>query len=220
VRKRIGPRLTYANVMSSIAVFLALGGGVAWAHGKIATKDIRKAAVTTPKIAPRAVKPGKIAPAAVRTGKIANESVTAEKLAAGVAVSGPQGDPGPQGNPGPQGAQGPAGTALAYAQVSPFGASGSLVASRTSGFDGLARPSTGLYCLQPAADVIAQAFSGGSPTRPAMATLEWGNTSNQTQTLSVLARGFTGNCPSNRYEVRTYRNGALSDTVAFFVIVP
>ncbi len=34
--KRITRHLTYANVMPTIAVFLALGGGLAWALGETA----------------------------------------------------------------------------------------------------------------------------------------------------------------------------------------
>ena len=50
--KRLRKRLTYANVMSSIAVFLVLGGGAAFAAGKLAknsvgTKQLKNNAVTT-----------------------------------------------------------------------------------------------------------------------------------------------------------------------------
>jgi hypothetical protein len=46
--KRITRHLTYANVMSTIAVFLALGGGLAWALGRNS--------VHSEQIAPNAVK--------------------------------------------------------------------------------------------------------------------------------------------------------------------
>jgi len=75
------PRLSYANVMSSIAVFAVLGGGVAWAHGKIGTSDLRNRAVTTKKVKKRAVKTPLIAGNAVKRGKIAAAAVSAAKLA-------------------------------------------------------------------------------------------------------------------------------------------
>ena len=59
-------KLSYANVVSTIALFLALTGGVVYAASKIATKDIQRQAVTGKKIAPEAVKNGKLAAGAVR----------------------------------------------------------------------------------------------------------------------------------------------------------
>jgi len=59
--KRVRPKLSYGNVMASIAVFAVLGGGVAWAHGKIGTADLKNNAVTAPKIKAKAVKRAKLA---------------------------------------------------------------------------------------------------------------------------------------------------------------
>jgi hypothetical protein len=77
VVKQIKKRLTYANVMSSIAVFLVLGGATAIAAGlaknSVGTKQLKKNAVTTAKIKNNAV----------TTGKIRNGAVTASKLGAG-----------------------------------------------------------------------------------------------------------------------------------------
>jgi len=81
--KQIRKRLTYANVMSSIAVFLVIGGGAAFAAlGKntVGTKQLKKNAVTTAKIKKEAVASGKIKNNAVVTGKIANDSVTGDKV--------------------------------------------------------------------------------------------------------------------------------------------
>jgi hypothetical protein len=63
--KRLRKRLTYANVMSSIAVFLVLGGGAAFAAGKLAknsvgTKQLKNNAVTTKKIKNNAVTGAKV----------------------------------------------------------------------------------------------------------------------------------------------------------------
>jgi len=91
--KQIRKRLTYANVMSSIAVFLILGGGAAYAAkkigrhelrgGSVSTAKIKRNAVTTSKIKPNAITTAKIATEAVRNGKIAAGSVDATKLAPG-----------------------------------------------------------------------------------------------------------------------------------------
>lgn len=89
-KKASGFKLSYANVVSSLALFLALTGGVVYAASKIGTKDIRYQAVTQKKIAPGAVKNGKLAPGAVKelqlaesavgNGQIKDHSIAPEKL--------------------------------------------------------------------------------------------------------------------------------------------
>jgi hypothetical protein len=79
--KQIRKRLTYANVMSSLAIFLILGGATAFAATKIGTKQLRAGAVKTGKLAKEAVKASKLAKNAVTTAKIANGAVTTEKIA-------------------------------------------------------------------------------------------------------------------------------------------
>ncbi len=64
-------RLSYANVMSTVAVFAALAGG-AYAAAKIGTTDIQAKAVTSKKLAR----------AAVTRVKLADRAVTSSKLAA------------------------------------------------------------------------------------------------------------------------------------------
>lgn len=68
--KQIRKRLTYANVMSSIAVFLVLGGATAFAASKIGSKQIKSNAITT----------GKIKKEAVTTAKIKKDAVTGAKV--------------------------------------------------------------------------------------------------------------------------------------------
>jgi hypothetical protein len=87
--KQIRKRLTYANVMSSLAVFLLLGGATAFAASKIGPNQLKansvktgkivKEAVTTGKLKKNAVTEGKIAGGAITTKKIANDAVTGEK---------------------------------------------------------------------------------------------------------------------------------------------
>ena len=40
--KRFLPRLTYANVVATLALFLAVSGGAVWAASKINGKQIKK----------------------------------------------------------------------------------------------------------------------------------------------------------------------------------
>ncbi len=78
--KQIRKRLTYANVMSSIAVFLILGGATAIAAKKIGKNDLKANSVTTAKIKRNAVTASKIKKNAITTNKIRNEAVTGAKV--------------------------------------------------------------------------------------------------------------------------------------------
>ncbi len=68
--KFIRKRLTYANVMSSLAVFLVLGGATAFAASKIGTNQLKTKSVTTNKIANNAVTTAKIKDGAVTGAKV------------------------------------------------------------------------------------------------------------------------------------------------------
>ncbi len=73
--KQLRKRLTYANVMSSIAVFLVLGGASAFAATQLAknsvgSKQLKKNAVTTAKIKNNAVTTAKIRNGAITGAKV------------------------------------------------------------------------------------------------------------------------------------------------------
>ena len=74
--KRLREHLTYANVMSSIAVFLLLGGATALAATKIGSNQLKAGAVSTGKIAKEAVATGKIKKGAVTGAKVKDGSLT------------------------------------------------------------------------------------------------------------------------------------------------
>jgi hypothetical protein len=77
--KQIRKRLTYANVMSSIAVFLVLGGATALAAGlaknSVGSKQLKKNAVTAAKIKKNAVTTAKIKKDAVTGAKVKEETL-------------------------------------------------------------------------------------------------------------------------------------------------
>jgi hypothetical protein len=90
------PALSYANVMSTIAVFIALGGtSYAVARNSIGTAQLKAGAVTS--------------------GKVRDGTLIAKDLAPGLLPGrgprGPLGAPGPPGAAGAPGATGPAGSA-------------------------------------------------------------------------------------------------------------
>ena len=78
--KQIRKRLTYANVMSSIAVFLVLGGATAFAAKKIGSNEIKGNSITTGKIKKEAVSAAKVKKNAITTVKIKNDAVTGDKV--------------------------------------------------------------------------------------------------------------------------------------------
>ena len=81
--RAVGRRLSYANVVATLALFLALSGGVVWAAGKIGAKNLKANAVTAGKIKRNAVTNAKIRGNAVTAAKIKGGAVDITKLAPG-----------------------------------------------------------------------------------------------------------------------------------------
>lgn len=75
------PHFTYANVVSTLALFLAFGGGVAYAADKIRSGDLAPGAVHTSDLFRRAVTSGKLAVGAVRSNQIADGAVGSKQIA-------------------------------------------------------------------------------------------------------------------------------------------
>ena len=132
--KRLRKRLTYANVMSSIAVFLVLGGAAVAAtqlpKNSVGSKQLKKNAVTTKKIKNNAVTGSKLKNGSVTNEKLAEGAVTGNKVAAGTIG---------RGN-------------IAESQFIPRGyafveLSGKVNPSFSSGIPNGTHPSIGVYCF-------------------------------------------------------------------------
>ena len=80
--KGVRKRITYANVVSTLTLFLVLGGGAAYAAKKLTTNDIKKGAIKTKLLAKNAVSSAKIASNAVKARNIAPGAVGGKQLAA------------------------------------------------------------------------------------------------------------------------------------------
>jgi hypothetical protein len=98
--RRFVPRPTYANVIATIALFVALGGVAVAAglpknsvgvkqlkRGAVTPVKIRKNAITSGKIAPGAVTPGKLGANAVLPGNLGNGIISTDKIAAGAVIA-------------------------------------------------------------------------------------------------------------------------------------
>lgn len=96
--RSLRPRITYANVVATLALVLAAGAGSSVAAlqlaprsvgakqirpGAVTADKVRKHAITAPKIKAGAVKVGKLADGVVTTSKLVNGAVSGEKIALG-----------------------------------------------------------------------------------------------------------------------------------------
>lgn len=94
------PQLNYANVIATIALFVALGGAAVAAglpknsvgakqlkKGAVTTKALHNKAVTAGKIGPKAVTAGKLGANAVLPGNLGNGIISTEKIADGAVIA-------------------------------------------------------------------------------------------------------------------------------------
>jgi hypothetical protein len=100
MNSRFIPKLSYSNVIATIALFVALGGAAVAAglprnsvgskqlkKGAVSAAKIRKQAVTSGKLAPQSVIAGKIGPNAIGPGNIGNGAITSAKIGAGAVIA-------------------------------------------------------------------------------------------------------------------------------------
>ncbi|MGN6216876.1 MAG: hypothetical protein ACTHN7_07960 [Solirubrobacterales bacterium] len=94
------PQLNYANVVATIALFVALGGAAVAAglpknsvgpkqlkRGAVTSRALHRAAVISGKIAPQAVTAGKLGANAVLPGNLGKGIITTEKLGEGAVIA-------------------------------------------------------------------------------------------------------------------------------------
>jgi hypothetical protein len=95
------PQLNYANVIATIALFVALGGAAVAAglprnsvgqnqlkRGAVSAAKLKRGAVTAGKLAPKAVVAGKLGANAVLPGNLGNGIITTNKLSDGSVIAG------------------------------------------------------------------------------------------------------------------------------------
>jgi hypothetical protein len=118
-------RLTYANVVATLALFIAVSGGTAFAASKLITgKQIAKGTITA--------------------ANIKKKTLSSKLFASGVLQSGPRGATGAQ---GPAGAPGAAGTAIAYGAVVINSVGNPALQPGAVGFTSVTSPSPNQFCL-------------------------------------------------------------------------
>jgi uncharacterized protein YjbI with pentapeptide repeats len=118
---KLRPQLTYANVVSSICLFVVLGGTAFAATTVITGKDVKNASLTG-----KDVKNASLTGTDVKNGSLTGTDVMDKSLSPADfsgSVQGPKGDKGNKGDPGEKGDPGDPGLAFGFAS---FGGGGSL----------------------------------------------------------------------------------------------
>jgi len=179
-RGRLRSRLTYANVVSTLALFITLAGGSAYAASKLITGK-------------------QIAPGTITAKNIKHHSLLKLDFATGQLPAGPQG---PVGGTGPQGPQGAAGTARAWGIIATSGTTGNASFTAQSGFPGAPlNPSTGVYCIPAPAGAqnegVVLTAQAGEAEFLAQATPNQCGTSNDYEVLAGDSTGTLTNEPFN-----------------------
>ena len=100
MNSRFRPKLSYSNVIATIALFIALGGAAVAAglpknsvgakqlkRGAVTAAKLKKGAVTSGKLAPKSVVAGKLGANAVLPGNIGNGAITSAKIGAGAVIA-------------------------------------------------------------------------------------------------------------------------------------
>jgi hypothetical protein len=77
---RLRRQITYANVVSTLALFLALGGSAVYAAGKIGGDQIKKGAIRSYQIQNSQVRRQDIAGGSINSRKVSNESLTGKDI--------------------------------------------------------------------------------------------------------------------------------------------
>ena len=203
---RIRHGLTFANVISLIALFVALGGtgyaAIKLPKNSVTSKTIKKGAVTNAKLGKNAVSSSK-----VKDGSLLKQDFAANQLPAGPAgpagPQGPAGKDGTNGTNGTDGAQGPAGIAAAYARVAADGTllpnvAGTDFPNGTKDIEQtmITNPAAGVYCFT------------GMTFKPASAMVTLDNAGASTAAANnfsigvAVERGNTlGSCPDGNARV-------------------
>lgn len=114
-------RLSYANVVASIALFVALGG-TSYAAIKITGSNVRDGSLTGRDIKNSSIAGADIKNSSIASADIKDGSLVKQDFKSGELVAGAAGAPGAPGQKGDKGDAGAPGTALAYAVVTSGGA--------------------------------------------------------------------------------------------------
>lgn len=191
--RNLPSRLTYANVISTLCLFIVLGGGAYAANGGLApnsvgTKQLKNGAVTGAKIKKATIDTSKLTPAALA-------SLSAPGPAGPAGQQGAQGPRGADGAPGAPGAPGQPGTTNAGAFATINNEDVVFVGAHP-GFSAVERPGPeGVYCLTP---------TPGTNVEHPVASVDFaGSGGSLAKFVEPSANGVVFNCDPGQLEVKT-----------------
>jgi hypothetical protein len=100
MKSRFLPKLSYSNVIATMALFIALGGAAVAAglprnsvgasqlkRGAVTAAKLKRGAIVSGKLAPKSVIAGKLGANAVLPGNIGNGAITSAKIGAGAVIA-------------------------------------------------------------------------------------------------------------------------------------
>ncbi len=188
-------RLSYANVASTLALVIAIGGGTALAASHLITgSQIAKGTITAKNIKSHTLVSNDFASGLLKVGPAGPAGAPGAAGAAGGA--------GPAGPAGPQGA---AGTAVAYGAVTINGTGNPAFLAGASNFTTVTEPTTGIFCVAPPA---------GGAGIPVIVGAIGGNN------FDTFAQVSPQQCPG-QYEIAVEQNNnALTSGQGFVIVVP
>ena len=164
--------MRYSNIMSTLAVFLALGG-TSYAAITVTGKQIKDNTVSG-----RDLRNGSVGSKDVRDSSLLSRDFKPGQLpAGGQGPAGPQGPTGPQGPKGDQGAQGTQGVPGAQGPPGPPGVSGMGVVSAETAFDSTSAKTATATCPLGKRIVGAGYAVTGGPGEVVVAAVRYPSTS-------------------------------------------
>lgn len=229
---KLSRHLSYANVIATLALFVALGTGGAYAASQLAPKSVgakqlrpgavtadklRKQAVTAPKIKALAVKEPKLAAGAVSASKLAVSAVTNEKLAASSISTEKLADSSVTGTKVDEASLGKVPSA-SFADEASFAQSANPAAFAAVAQEGDVDPSlskgiSSSNVSVPKAGVYCITVPSWAP-RGAQVTPRYNGSGNVSAYVTI---GGTGSCPFPQVEVQTYNGASLIKEPFYFV---
>jgi hypothetical protein len=131
VLAKVRARLTYANVVATVALFVALGGS-SYAAISITGKNVKNSSLTGKDVKNNSLTGSDVKN--IKSGDVSDHSLLAKDFSAGQLPAGPQGQKGDTGVPG---------TARAYAHIL---ADGSIDSAHSKGVGHALNAENGLHC--------------------------------------------------------------------------
>jgi hypothetical protein len=202
---RLRARLTYANVVATLALFVALGGS-SYAALTITGKNVRDGSLTGKDVKKNSLTGADVR--GLRSRDVSDGSLLAQDFQAGQLPAGPRGPQGLQGakgDKGDKGDTGAAGTARAYALAGGNSCPGAPVVFcpivRGRGVAYVVKVGAGVYC------VGVNGIDAAAPDSVAVVTVSSGQV---TSLMAARGRRQNSACQSGEFEVQTQNIGTVS----------